>query len=97
MLLRDELDNYHLTCLICWDKEEIIVPEYPGQAGLLALQEHFIEMHELTHSEFDEASRTELRAYRYTTPSGRPFLLAVERQIHFQPPLTDKLKRPFSI
>ena len=28
--MRDKLDNYHLTCLICWDREELIVPEYVG-------------------------------------------------------------------
>ena len=79
MLLRDKLDNYHLTCLICWDREELIVPEYPGQGGILVLQEHFIEVHSLTHSKLDGASRRELGAYRYTSPNCRPLLLAVER------------------
>lgn len=80
MLMRDELDNYHLTCLICWDREELILPEYPGQAGVLAFQEHFIEVHHLTRSELDAANRRELGAYQHTLPNGRPLLLAVERR-----------------
>ena len=77
--MHDKLDNYHLTCLICWDREELIVPEYSGKAGMSALQEHFIEVHSLTRSDFDGASRKELGAYRYTLPDCRPFMLAVER------------------
>jgi len=75
----NELNNYHLTCLICWDREEFILPENPGQVGVLAFLEHFIEIHHLTPSEIDGASRSELGAYRYKLPNGRPFMLAVER------------------
>ncbi len=78
MLMRDELDNYHLPCLICWDREEFILPEYPGRAGEVAFQDHFIEIHHLTRSELEGVSRRELGAYRYTLPNGRPLLLAVD-------------------
>jgi len=77
-MMRDDLENYHLTCLICWDREELVIPEYPGQSALLAFQEHFMELHHIFQAQLDAAGRREGGAYRYTLPDGRPFLLAVE-------------------
>lgn len=75
----DGLDDYHLTCLICGERQELIVPEYPGQPALVALKEHLFELHHITQAQLEAASRIEYRAYRYTLPDGRPFLLQVER------------------
>ena len=77
-MLSTELANYHLTCLICWETEEIITPEYPGQSGPAALQEHFIEVHHIPRSQLEAASRQRYKAYRYRLLDGRYFLLAVE-------------------
>ena len=75
----DGLDDYHLTCLICGERQELIMPEYPGQPALVALKEHLSELHQITQAHLEAASRIEYRAYRYTLPDGRPFLLQVER------------------
>ena len=75
----EELDGYDLTCLICAERQEFIMPEYPGQPPLVALKAHLLELHRITQAEMKAASRTECRAYRYTLPDGRPFLLLVER------------------
>lgn len=79
-MMNRELANYHLTCLICWETEEIITPEYPGQSGSAALQEHFIEVHHIPRSHLEAANRQRYEAYRYRLPDGRYFLLAVEDQ-----------------
>ena len=34
------LDDYHLICLICGERQELIMPEYPGQPALVALKQH---------------------------------------------------------
>ncbi len=75
----DGLDRYHLTCLICGDRHELIVPEYPGKPAVVALKEHLLVVHHITEAHFEAASRIEYRAYRHTLPDGRPFLLQVER------------------
>ena len=74
----DGLDDYHLTCLICGERQELIMPEYPGLPALVALKEHLLELHQITQAHLEAASRTECRAYRYTLPDGHPFLLQVE-------------------
>ena len=75
----DELDDYHLTCLICGERQESIMPEYPGEGALIALREHLLELHHIPSAHLEAATRIECRAYRYTLPDGRPFLLQVER------------------
>jgi len=27
-MMRDDLGNYHLTCLVCWEREELVMPEW---------------------------------------------------------------------
>ena len=76
-MMSKEIANYHLTCLICWEREEIIIPEYPGLSGPVALQEHFIEVHHVPRSQLEAASREGYQAYRYSLPDGRYFLLGV--------------------
>ena len=75
----DGLGDYHLTCLICGERQELIMPEYPGQPALVALKEHLLELHKISQAHLEAASRIESRAYRYTLPDGLPFLLQVER------------------
>ena len=77
-MMRDDLENYHLTCLICWEREELVMPEYPGQSVLSAFQEHFMELHHISRAQLEATGRRESGAYRYTLPDGRPILLAVE-------------------
>ena len=78
-MVSDSLENYHLTCLICWEREEIFMPEYPGRSALVAFRDHAIELHNVTQAQLEAATRREISAYRYTLPDGRPILLAVER------------------
>ena len=77
-MIVDEPENYHLTCLICWEREEVIAPEYPGQSNPAALQEHFMELHHISRAQLAVAGRRKCGASRYTLPDGRPLLLAVE-------------------
>ena len=77
-MMLDDLENYHLTCLFCWEREELVMPEYPGQSALLAFQEHCMELHHISRAQLEAASRRQCMTYRYTLPDGRPFLLAVE-------------------
>ena len=76
----DGLNDYDLTCLICGQRQELIMPEHPGQPAVVALKEHLLELHHLTLDHLDAASRIECWAYQYTLPDGRPFLLQVERR-----------------
>ncbi len=75
----DGIHDCYLTCLICGERQESIMPEYPGRPTLVALKEHLLELHHITQAHLEAASRIEYRAYRYTPPDGRPFLLQVER------------------
>ena len=78
-MVSDGLENYHLTCLTCWEREELILPEYPGRSAVAAFHEHTVELHHVTQAQLEAATRREYNAYRYTLPDGRPLLLAVER------------------
>lgn len=78
-MLSDGLENFHLNCLMCWEREEIILPEYPGCSPVAAFHEHALELHLVPQAHLEAATRREYNAHRYTLPDGRPLLLAVER------------------
>ena len=43
-MVRDDLEHYRSICLICWEREEAVMPRHPGQSALLALQAHFMAL-----------------------------------------------------
>ena len=44
----DGIHDCYLTCLICGERQESIMPEYPCQPALVALKEHLLELHKIT-------------------------------------------------
>ena len=63
--------GFKLTCMICGDTEDKIMPEYPGKSNLVALQEHGMELHKITQENLAGVQRVSNVVW-YNLPDGRP-------------------------
>ena len=76
--LKDLVEHDRLSCLICGDHEETIMPEYPGKSSIDALLAHIIELHSVTQEELASVTIRFGAATQASLPDGRPCLLGLE-------------------